>query len=74
MHSSTSFFAMLRSYNDAASRALGALHQQFLFDEIEAETNLSFDQLIFHLSEGESFATLACLALFASWNSPFCID
>lgn len=38
-------------YNDAASRALGTLKQQFLYDEIEAELNLSFDQLIFHLSD-----------------------
>ena len=38
-------------YNDAASRALVTLKQQFLYDEIEAELNLSFDQLIFHLSD-----------------------
>eukprot|EP00457_Paulinella_chromatophora_P000349 gb/GEZN01000349.1/.p1 GENE.gb/GEZN01000349.1/~~gb/GEZN01000349.1/.p1 ORF type:complete len:1473 (-),score=270.12 gb/GEZN01000349.1/:312-4730(-) len=38
-------------YNDAGARALTVLKQQFLFDEIEAECNLSFDQLVFHLSE-----------------------
>ena len=37
-------------YNDAANRALSNLHQQFLYDEIEAEVNLCFDQLIFKLS------------------------
>lgn len=38
-------------YNDAANRALSSLKQQFLYDEIEAEVNLCFDQLIFKLSE-----------------------
>ena len=37
-------------YNDAANRALSKLNQQFLFDEIEAEVNLCFDQLTFKLS------------------------
>jgi len=37
-------------YNDAGSRALVTLHQQFLYDEVEAECDLSFMQLIFHLS------------------------
>ena len=33
-------------YNDAAHRALHVLGQQFIYDEIEAEVNLVFDQLI----------------------------
>lgn len=37
-------------YNDAAARALYTLKQQFLYDEVEAEVNLAFDQLVFHLS------------------------
>lgn len=38
-------------YNDAASRALYSLKQRFLYDEIEAEVNLCFDQLVFKVSE-----------------------
>lgn len=38
-------------YNDAANRALDSLHQRFLYDEIEAEVNLAFDQLVFKISE-----------------------
>lgn len=38
-------------YNDAAQRSLDSLSQQFLYDEIEAECNLAFDQLVFTLSE-----------------------
>lgn len=38
-------------YNDAAQRALTSLNQRFLFDEIEAEVNLAFDQLIYKLSD-----------------------
>lgn len=38
-------------YNDSGHRALNALKQQFLYDEIEAEVNLCFDQLVFKLSE-----------------------
>ena len=38
-------------YNDAANRALKSLRQQFLYDEIEAEVNLAFDQLIYKLSD-----------------------
>jgi len=44
-------FYPLDLYNDAANRALNSLHQQFLYDEIEAEVNLCFDQLIYKLSE-----------------------
>lgn len=38
-------------YNDAASSALYGLKQQFLYDEVEAELNLTFEQLIYHLAE-----------------------
>ena len=38
-------------YNDAAARALHSLNQRFLYDEIEAEVNLCFDQLVFKISE-----------------------
>mmetsp|Transcript_3212 Transcript_3212/g.4850 ORF Transcript_3212/g.4850 Transcript_3212/m.4850 type:complete len:1295 (+) Transcript_3212:39-3923(+) len=37
-------------YNDAAELALSYLDQRYLFDEIEAEVNLAFDQLLIHLS------------------------
>ncbi|XP_006854249.2 protein PIR [Amborella trichopoda] len=38
-------------YNDAAQHALVVLRQRFLYDEIEAEVDLCFDQLVFKLSE-----------------------
>jgi cytoplasmic FMR1 interacting protein len=38
-------------YNDASNRALNRLKTRFLYDEIEAEVNLCFDQLLFKLSE-----------------------
>ena len=38
-------------YNDAAHRSLYVLSQRFLYDEIEAEVNLVFDQLIFLISD-----------------------
>ena len=44
-------FYPLDLYNDAAYRALHSLNQQFLYDEIEAEVNLCFDQLVYKLSE-----------------------
>lgn len=39
------------AYNDAANRSLHVLTQRFLYDEIEAEVNLVFDQLIFLISD-----------------------
>lgn len=39
------------AYNDAANRSLYDLAQRFLYDEIEAEVNLVFDQLIFLVSD-----------------------
>jgi cytoplasmic FMR1 interacting protein len=42
---------MMDIYNDSAEHALSVFGQRFLYDEIEAETNLSFDQLVYLLSE-----------------------
>jgi cytoplasmic FMR1 interacting protein len=36
-------------YNDAAQLALYELNSQYLFNEIQAEVNLVYDQLVFHL-------------------------
>ncbi|KAL3102786.1 hypothetical protein niasHT_021453 [Heterodera trifolii] len=38
-------------YNDAAAFALGHFRKQFLYDEVEAEVNLCFDQFVYKLSE-----------------------
>lgn len=38
-------------YNDAASYSLKKFKKQFLYDEVEAEVNLCFDQFIYKLSE-----------------------
>ncbi|XP_053399045.1 cytoplasmic FMR1-interacting protein-like isoform X2 [Mercenaria mercenaria] len=38
-------------YNDSAHNALILFHQQFLYDEIEAEVNLCFDQFVYKLSD-----------------------
>lgn len=38
-------------YSDAANRALHKLKTRFLYDEIEAEVNLCFDQFIWKLSQ-----------------------
>ena len=38
-------------YSDSARYALHHFGRQFLYDEIEAEVNLCFDQLVFKLSE-----------------------
>lgn len=38
-------------YNDAASDALLVLKQRFLFDEVEAEVNLVFDQIVFLVAD-----------------------
>ncbi|XP_024519238.1 protein PIR [Selaginella moellendorffii] len=38
-------------YNDSAEHALRRLKQRFLYDEVEAEVDLCFDQLVFKLSE-----------------------
>lgn len=38
-------------YNDSAHYALTKFRKQFLYDEVEAEVNLCFDQFVFKLSE-----------------------
>ena len=38
-------------YNDAAHRALYVLCQQTLYDEIEAEVNLVFDQFLYLIAD-----------------------
>ncbi len=54
-------FYPMEIYNDAAEVALSFLDQRYLFDEIEAEVNLAFDQLLIHLSTEifKFFKTLA---------------
>mmetsp|Transcript_39820 Transcript_39820/g.66707 ORF Transcript_39820/g.66707 Transcript_39820/m.66707 type:complete len:1295 (-) Transcript_39820:208-4092(-) len=54
-------FYPMEIYNDAAELALDYLDQRYLFDEIEAEVNLAFDQLLHHLSNEifKYFKTLA---------------
>ncbi|KAI5067235.1 hypothetical protein GOP47_0017763 [Adiantum capillus-veneris] len=64
-------------YNDSAEFALHGLKQRFLYDEIEAEVDLCFDQLVFKLTEHmfshyKSFAAskmLDSMFLAASENS-----
>ena len=46
-----SIIHMMDIYNDTSNRALRCFKQQFLFDEIEAEVNLCFDQLVFLVSD-----------------------
>ncbi len=43
-------FYILDIYNDAAYQSLYVLKQQYLYDEIEAEANLVFDQIILRIS------------------------
>ncbi|XP_021955004.1 cytoplasmic FMR1-interacting protein isoform X2 [Folsomia candida] len=38
-------------YNDSAHYALSVFRKQFLYDEVEAEVNLCFDQFVYKLSE-----------------------
>lgn len=38
-------------YNDSANYALTKFRKQFLYDEVEAEVNLGFDQFLYKLSE-----------------------
>ena len=46
-----SAFFIIDIYNDAAHRALFELNQQYLYDEVESETNLVFEQFAFILSD-----------------------
>jgi cytoplasmic FMR1 interacting protein len=38
-------------YNDSAFYALNVFKKQFLYDEVEAEVNLCFDQFVYKLSD-----------------------
>jgi cytoplasmic FMR1 interacting protein len=38
-------------YNDAAMRALDSLGKRFMFDEVQAELNLCFDQVVYLIGE-----------------------
>lgn len=38
-------------YNDSGNFALTKFRKQFLYDEVEAEVNLCFDQFVYRLSE-----------------------
>ncbi|VDM40991.1 unnamed protein product [Toxocara canis] len=44
-------FYQLDLYNDAANYSLNKFRKQFLYDEVEAEVNLCFDQFVFKLSD-----------------------
>ena len=51
LSSKANIFYTMDLYNDAAELALTTLHQQYLYDEVQAELHVSFEQLVFHLSE-----------------------
>ncbi len=38
-------------YSDSANYALKKFKKQFLYDEVEAEVNLCFDQFVYKLSD-----------------------
>ena len=65
-------FAPMDAYNDAASDSLRKHRQQFLFVEIEAETNLCFDQILFNLAEQiyAHYKTRAALQVSADGRGP----
>jgi len=44
-------FYQLDIYNDASNYAIKYFKKRFLYDEIEAEVNLCFDQFIYKLSD-----------------------
>ncbi|KAL5258591.1 hypothetical protein ACHWQZ_G009162 [Mnemiopsis leidyi] len=50
-------------YNDSANYALSVFKKQFLYDEIEAEVNLCFDQFVYNLSDNifNYFRQKACI-------------
>ena len=49
--SNTNILYTMDLYNDAANTALLEFKQQYLYDEVQAECGVSFEQLVFHLSE-----------------------
>ncbi|KMZ69116.1 hypothetical protein ZOSMA_221G00260, partial [Zostera marina] len=54
-------------YNDSAQQSLTILKQRFLYDEIEAEVDLCFDQLVFKLSE-------VIFTYYKSWAASLLLD
>lgn len=65
-------FSPMDTYNDAAFDALRVHKQQFIFVEIEAETNLCFDQILFALAEQifTHYKTRAALMLMNDNRTP----
>jgi len=57
-------------YNDSAFHALTVFKKQFLFDEVEAEVNLCFDQFVYKLSE-QVYAYYKHLAGYISLDKDF---
>ena len=43
-------FHILDIYNDAGSEALYSMGQQYMYNEVEGEMNLVFDQLLYMLN------------------------
>uniref|UniRef100_A0A914V5T6 Uncharacterized protein n=1 Tax=Plectus sambesii TaxID=2011161 RepID=A0A914V5T6_9BILA len=54
-------------YNDAGNYSLTKFRKQFLYDEVEAEVNLCFDQFVFKLSD-------SVLAYFKQLSSSMFLD
>ena len=54
-------------FSDAADSILGEGHKQHAFRELQAEVNLAFDQLVFHLAD-EVFASLKQVASLQSMD------
>ncbi|KAK3576874.1 hypothetical protein CHS0354_012929 [Potamilus streckersoni] len=60
-------------YNDSAHYALTKFRQQFLYDEVEAEVNLCFDQFVFKLSE-QLFTSFKQMASCIMLDKKLCSD
>ncbi len=50
-HARRCLLYQLDLYNDSAHCALITFAKQYLYDEVEAEVNLCFDQFVYKLSE-----------------------
>lgn len=63
-------FVPLDLYNEAANKALYCLHSRYIFNEIEAEVNLCFDQVMFKLGKNMyiHYKRLAAIQLLQSDN------
>lgn len=60
-------------YNDSAQYALAVFKKQFLYDEVEAEVNLCFDQFVYKLSE-QIFAHYKQLSARYIFDLDLCFD